>query len=255
MASAKFIDLSGKPGDLDLPGEIFDVQVNVPVMHEVVRAQLAAARAGTHSTKTRGDVAGGGAKPWRQKGLGRARHGSIREPQWRGGGIAHGPHPRNHSIRVNRKTRTLALRSALTDRAREGRVFVVDLPEFDEPRTRRAVELLEEWGVEGRVLLVVGIDDSADMSALLSFRNLPEVELAAYPTAYTVLACDTVIFTKPAFDSFTGPASARRGDSQDLPSGESSQAETAPETQEPAITSSPEVEDSVSPAPDSEAGE
>jgi large subunit ribosomal protein L4 len=203
MTSARFVDLSGKTDDRELPAEIFDVQVNVPVMHEVVRAQLAAARAGTHATKTRGEVAGGGAKPWRQKGLGRARHGSIREPQWRGGGIAHGPQPRDHAVRVNRKTRTLALRSALTDRAREGKVLVVDLPEFEEPRTRRAVELLEEWGVEGRVLLVAGTG-AVDSLALLSFRNLPEVELASYPTAYLVLASDTVIFTRGAFDTFVG---------------------------------------------------
>jgi large subunit ribosomal protein L4 len=207
MPSARYVALSGKAEDLDLAPEIFDVQVNVPVMHEVVRAQLAAARAGTHSTKTRGEVAGGGAKPWRQKGLGRARHGSIREPQWRGGGISHGPQPRDHSIRVNKKTRALALRSALTDRAREGKVLVVDFPEFEEPKTKRAVELLEDWGAEGRVLLVTGVEVDFEQPVVLSFRNLPDVEVVAYPTAYTVLAADVVVFSKSALDFLVGGGS------------------------------------------------
>lgn len=204
MPTARYVDIAGKSTDVELSADFFDVQVNVPVMHEVVRAQRAAARAGTHSTKTRGEVRGGGKKPWRQKGLGRARHGSIREPQWVGGGIAHGPQPQDHSIRVNRKTRALALRSALTDRAREGKVVVVDMPEFEEPRTKQAVQLLEDWGAEGRVLLVLGIEDSpAVRQCVLSFRNLPDVEIAPYPTVYGVLASDIVVFTKPALDLLT----------------------------------------------------
>lgn len=205
MPKARYVDLAGRSTDVDLAPDVFDVSVNVPVMHEVVRAQRAAARAGTHSTKTRGEVAGGGRKPWRQKGLGRARHGSIREPQWTGGGVAHGPQPQDHSIRVNRKTRALALRSALTDRAREGKVVVVDMPEFEEPKTRQAVQLLEDWGAEGRVLLVLGIEDSqAVKHCVLSFRNLPDVDITPYPTVYGVLASDIVVFTKPALEWLTG---------------------------------------------------
>ena len=203
MPSASFISSDGKRSSVELAPEIFDVQVNVPVMHEVVRAQLAAARAGTHSTKTRGEVRGGGRKPWRQKGLGRARHGSIREPQWRGGGVSHGPQPRDYSFRVNRKVRAAALRSALSDRAREGKVVVVDLPDFDEPKTKRAVGLLQDWGAEGNVLLVAGPDPGPVENALLSFRNLPEVVLVPYATTYSVLASDTIVFTKAALKALT----------------------------------------------------
>lgn len=228
---APFIDADGKQGsDVELAPEVFDVQVNVPVLHEVVRAQRAAARSGTHSTKTRGEVSGGGRKPWRQKGLGRARHGSIREPQWRGGGIAHGPKPRDYSIRVNRKIRTLALRSALTDRARAGKVIVVNLPGFDQPKTRRAIDLLERWGAVGRVLLVAGLEaersaDEASSNALLSFRNLTSVVAVTYPTAYNVLAADTVVFTKAALEELTTPASSA------APATSGGPAETAPPTE------------------------
>lgn len=203
MPKAPFVDSLGQRGtEVDLPAEIFDVQINLPVLHEVVRAQLAAARSGTHSTKTRAEVRGGGAKPWRQKGTGRARHGSIREPQWVGGGVAHGPKPRDYSTRMNKKERQLALRSALTDRAREGKLMVVEVPEFEEPETRKAVELLKEWEATGRTLLVVSPkDESSQEKAWLSFRNLPDVLTVTYPTAYTVLAADTVIFTKSALNS------------------------------------------------------
>jgi large subunit ribosomal protein L4 len=211
MSTARYFDAEGRGGpEVDLAPEIFDVQVNVPVMHEVVRAQLAAARQGTHSTKTRGEVRGGGRKPWRQKGLGRARHGSIREPQWTGGGVAHGPKPRDHSMRLNRKMRALALRSALTDRAREGKIIVIDPPEFEEPETKRAVELLETWGALGKVLLVLGRDDDSHLNAAKSFRNLPEVLIANYPTIYEVLSSDTLVFTKPALDELTSSALASR---------------------------------------------
>lgn len=203
--TAPYLDATGaKTGDIELASEVFEVQVNVPVMHEVVRAQLAGARAGTHSTKTRAEVRGGGKKPWRQKGTGRARHGSTREPSWVGGGVAHGPQPRDHSIRVNRKTKALALRSALTDRASEGRVLVVDAPNFEEPDTKKAVSLLGTWEAVGKVLVV--IEQSQEDSLLdtwKSFRNLPEVYIATYPTTYTVLAADTVVFTKEALDVLT----------------------------------------------------
>ena len=211
MPKAPFIDSLGRKGqDVDLPTEIFDVQVNVPVLNEVIRGQLAAARAGTHSTKTRAEVRGGGRKPWRQKGTGRARHGSIREPQWIGGGVAHGPKPRDYSMRINKKERQVALRSALTDRSREGKLIVIELPEFEEPETAKAVQLLKEWEVTGKILLVVSAaDEEAQDKAWLSFRNLPHVLTVTYPTAYTVLAADTVIFTRSALDELTTAAAAR----------------------------------------------
>lgn len=206
MPKATYLSAEGKRSDVELASDIFDVQVNVPVMHEVVRAQLASARAGTHATKARGDVRGGGRKPWRQKGTGRARQGSRRSPQWVGGGIVHGPVPRDHSIRVNKKTKALALRSALTDRAREGRVVVVDLPSFDEPDTKKAVSLLSDWAVEGTRILIVfgrGHDEEARLNVIKSFRNLPQVLMVSYPTTYTVLAATTVIFTKQALDELS----------------------------------------------------
>ncbi|MCL4138998.1 UNVERIFIED_CONTAM: hypothetical protein GTU68_000281 [Idotea baltica] len=150
---------------------MFGIEPNVPVMHQVVTAQLAARRSGTQSTKTRSEVRGGGAKPWRQKGTGRARQGSIRSPQWRGGGVALGPKPRSYSQRTPKKMKKLALRSALSDRAADGKVVVVDAWSFDTPRTKDALEALSALGVEGRVLLVVDRDDAA---AQLSFRNIPE---------------------------------------------------------------------------------
>ena len=156
MAKLDVVNGSGKKaGSVDLPDEVFGVQVNVPVMHRVVRAQLAAARAGTHSTKTRSEVRGGGAKPWRQKGTGRARQGSRRAPQWTGGGVVFGPTPRDHSLRVNKKEKVLALRSALTDRHAGGNLVVLDALDFETPRTRQAVELIAGLGLEGRKLLLV----------------------------------------------------------------------------------------------------
>jgi large subunit ribosomal protein L4 len=203
MATITFVDASGGKSQVDAPGSIFDVRVNVPAMHEAVRAELAAARAGTHSTKTRAEVRGGGRKPWRQKGTGRARHGSIREPQWVGGGVAHGPKPRDYSMRINRKLRALALRSALTDRAMSGQVVVVDLPAFPEPETKRAVELLGRWGATGKTLLVLG-HPGEQTNVWKSFRNLPNVLSALRPTTYTVLAADTVVFTRQTFEALSG---------------------------------------------------
>lgn len=214
MAKAQFISADGAKSEMDVSGEIFDVQVNVPVMHSVVRAQLSAARAGTHSTKTRAEVRGGGAKPWRQKGTGRARHGSIREPQWVGGGVAHGPKPRDHSMRINKKVRALALKSALTARAREGKVLVVEVPEFEAPETKKAVELLQGWGTEGRTLLVMGHEEEYErINVWKSFRNLPEIYMVTYPTAYTVLAADTVVFTTAALEALQKPRVKGGGES------------------------------------------
>jgi large subunit ribosomal protein L4 len=185
----------GQAGTVDLDDETFGIEPNVAVMHQVVTAQLAAARAGTHSTKTRAEVSGGGAKPWKQKGTGRARQGSIRSPQWRGGGIAHGPRPRDYAQRTNKKMIKLALRSALSDRAAEGKVVVVDAWSFDAPRTKAAKDALTALGVTGRVLLVLGRDDE---TARKSFRNLPDVHLlpADQLNTYDVLCSDYVVFTR-----------------------------------------------------------
>jgi len=201
MAAIDVLNREGKKvGDVELDPKVFDVQVNVPVMHQVVVAAQAARRAGTHSTKTRSEVSGGGVKPWRQKGTGRARHGSNRSPIWAGGGIAHGPQPRDYSMRVNKKEKKLALRSALTDRAREGRIKVLDAFSFEEPKTADAVDLLESLGVEGRVLLVLG---NPDESVEKSFRNLGYVRMC-YPGnlgTYEVVYADWVVFTRDAIEA------------------------------------------------------
>lgn len=194
---APFFGADGKQnGEFDLPGS-YDIEPNVPVMHAVVTAQLAAARSGTHSTKTRGEVRGGGVRPWRQKGTGRARHGSIREPQWVGGGIAHGPKPRDYSQRISKKEKALALNGALTVRLREGAVKVVEFPTLDKPETKRALALLEQWGCQGKVLLVVGSERLED-NLFLSLRNLGHVLAVSSPTAYRVLAADTIVISKSA---------------------------------------------------------
>jgi large subunit ribosomal protein L4 len=200
----RYLDEQGKPGgEVGLPAALFDAPVNHAVMHAVVRAQLAAARSGTHSTKTRAEVRGGGARPWRQKGTGRARHGSIREPQWVGGGIAHGPKPSKYSMRISKKEKALALSSALTVRAREGKVMVVDIPEFEQPETRRAALLLERWETEGRVLLVMGDGPEEAPEVWKSFQNLPEVLSVRHPTASMVLGADTVVLTRVALEALT----------------------------------------------------
>jgi large subunit ribosomal protein L4 len=217
MASIDVVDASGaKSGTVDLPDEVFDVEVNVPVMHQVVRAQLAAARAGTHSTKTRSEVRGGGKKPWRQKGTGRARQGSIRAPQWTGGGVVFGPRPRDHSFRVNKKEKVLALRSALTDRRAGGNLLVLDALDFDTPKTSRAAELLATLGLDGRkVLLVV---DGLEDAAIKSFRNLGWVHLLTFDqlNTYDVLASDVVVFTRDSLDAFCGRGATAATDQDEL---------------------------------------
>ena len=217
MAKVDVLNAGGKKaGSVDLPDEVFGVQVNVPVMHRVVRAQLAAARAGTHSTKTRSEVRGGGAKPWRQKGTGRARQGSRRAPQWTGGGVVFGPTPRDHNLRVNKKEKMLALRSALTDRHAGGNLVVVDGLDFDAPRTARAVELLDTLGLAGRKLLFVV--DGLEEAAIKSFRNLPTVHLITFDqlNTYDVLASDVVVFTRDSLDAFLGRSTAVGRDEEEL---------------------------------------
>jgi large subunit ribosomal protein L4 len=217
MAKVDVLNAGGKKaGSVDLPDEVFGVQVNVPVMHRVVRAQLAAARAGTHSTKTRSEVRGGGAKPWRQKGTGRARQGSRRAPQWTGGGVVFGPTPRDHSLRVNKKEKVLALRSALTDRRAGGNLVIVDGLDFDAPKTARAVELLDTLGLTDRKLLFVV--DGLEEAAIKSFRNLPAVHLITFDqlNTYDVLSSDVVVFTRDSLDAFLGRSTAVGRDEEEL---------------------------------------
>ncbi len=201
MPTVDVVDQGGKKvGERELDPTVFDVQVNVPVMHQVVVAGQAAARRGTHSTKTRAEVAGGGRKPWRQKGTGRARHGSIRSPLWVGGGVAHGPKPRDYAMRVNKKMKRLALRSALSDRARAGRIRVLDGLTFDAPSTKAAVGVLGALDVAGLVLLVLPAPDEVVEK---SFRNLPSVKVA-YPgnlSTYDVLYADWVVFAAEALEA------------------------------------------------------
>jgi large subunit ribosomal protein L4 len=202
-------------GTVDVPDALFAITPNTAVMHQVVTAQLAAARSGTHSTKTRAEVAGGGAKPWRQKGTGRARQGSIRAPHWRGGGVAHGPKPRDYRQRTPKKMIRLALRSALSDRAAESRVLVVDDWGIEEPRTKAALELLGALGLrtkgerDDRVLLVLDRDEEAVWK---SFRNLGKRVQLVLPdelNTYDVLVNDWLVFSTATLEASV----ARFGDS------------------------------------------
>jgi large subunit ribosomal protein L4 len=192
-----------KVSDRELPAELFEAPVNVPLMHQVVVAGLAALRAGTHSTKTRAEVSGGGRKPWRQKGTGRARHGSIRSPIWTGGGVAHGPKPRSHEMRVNKKMKRAALRGALTDSLQSGKVAVVDRLGFDEPKTKDAIEVLRALELQGKILLVL---DEPSSAVERSFRNLPYVKVtfARSLSVYDLLSADRVLFTDAALDALEG---------------------------------------------------
>jgi large subunit ribosomal protein L4 len=201
MAKVRVQDPAGKKvGEVDLDPSVFDVKVSVPAMHQVVVAGLAAQRAGTHSTKTRAEVSGGGRKPWRQKGTGRARHGSIRSPIWVGGGVAHGPKPRDHSVRVPKKMKRLALRSALTETARQDRIRVVEALSFEEPSTKAALDVLEALDMGGQILVVLA---SPDRTVEKSFRNLPTVRMCYSGNLGTheVLYADWVLFTKDAIEA------------------------------------------------------
>ena len=196
-----------KSDAIDVPDDLFGIEPNMAVMHQVVNAQLAHKRAGTHSTKTRAEVAGGGAKPWRQKGTGRARQGSIRAPQWRGGGIAHGPKPRDYTQRTPKKMVRLALRSALSDRASEGRVMVVDDWGISTPSTKQGIAVLAGLGLRPagerapRVLIVL---DRTEDAVWKSFRNLGvrvQILLPEELNAYDVLLNDYVVFSRATLDT------------------------------------------------------
>jgi len=196
MVNVAVRDRTGaKTGKIELDASTFGIEPNKAVMHQVVTAQLAARRSGTQSTKTRAEVRGGGAKPWRQKGTGRARHGSIRSPQWRGGGVALGPKPRDYSQRTPKKMVRLAVRSALSDRASSDRVVVVGDWGFEAPKTQEAVTALDALGTEGRVLIVA---ERTDVNTWRSFANLGRAHVVSPGelNAYDVLVSDWVIFTK-----------------------------------------------------------
>jgi large subunit ribosomal protein L4 len=203
--STDVISASGeKVRTVELPDDVFNVPANIPLMHQVVVAQLAAARQGTHKTKTRGEVSGGGKKPYKQKGTGRARQGSIRAPQFTGGGVVHGPVPRDYSQRTPKKMKAAALRGALSDRARDGRVHIVEsFVDGDTPSTKAALATLT--GVTGstKVLVVLAATDEVNW---LSLRNVPTVHLleARQLNTYDVLVADEVVFTAEALDEFLG---------------------------------------------------
>jgi large subunit ribosomal protein L4 len=206
--SLDVIDSKGKKvGSVDLPAETFDVQTNVPLIHQVVVAQLAAARQGTHNTLRRGEVSGAGRKPFKQKGTGRARQGSIRAPQMTGGGIVHGPHPRDYSQRTPKKMIAAALRGALSDRARGGRIHVIDSLSVGEvPSTKAMVELFAAIAPSRHVLVVIERDDVVSHK---SVRNVKEVHVLNWDqlNAYDVLVSDDIVFTKGAFDAFVAAKS------------------------------------------------
>jgi len=199
-----------KAGSAELPAELFDVTANIPLIHQVVVAQLAAARQGTHSTKGRGEVRGGGKKPYRQKGTGRARQGSVRAPQYVGGGIVHGPQPHGYAQRTPKKMIAAALRGALSDRARDGRVHVIsDLVSGDVPSTKSAVAALRGITASDKVLVVIHRDEDL---AWLSLRNVIAVHTIAVDqlNAYDVLVNDEVVFTSSALEAFVAGATAGR---------------------------------------------
>lgn len=193
-------------GTVNLDADVFGIEPNVAVMHQVVTAQLAARRSGSANTKTRAEVRGGGRKPWRQKGLGRARHGSIRSPQWRGGGVAFGPKPRDYSQRIPKKMKRLALRSALSARAGEGQIVVVEHLDWEAPKTKRAVALLTAVDAGRRTVVVLRRDDDV---AHRSFRNLTDVTVLQQGqlNTYDVLRAETVLFTQEALEALTAPVS------------------------------------------------
>ncbi|HKX76595.1 MAG TPA: 50S ribosomal protein L4 [Acidimicrobiia bacterium] len=202
--TAPLFDASGSPqGEVKLNPEVFGIEPNLGVLHQVITAQLAGARSGSHKTKTRAEVSGGGAKPWRQKGTGRARHGSTRSPIWTGGGVAHGPQPRDYSQRTPKKMKRLALRSALSLRASEGLIRVIDSFPWTEPKTKTAAELLNAIGVTGKTLVVLG---ETDRTAHRSFRNLTDVVVAepSQVTAYDLMWAHNLVFTSHSVASIGG---------------------------------------------------
>ena len=204
MAKIDIKDTAGKKvGSTDLADGVFGIEPNTFAVHQVVRSQQAARRAGTHSTLTRGKVSGGGKKPWRQKGTGRARQGSTRSPQWAGGGVVFGPHPRSYGFKVPNKVVKLAMRSALSAKLAEEVLYVVDGFSFEKPSTQQAAEILTSLGIAGRVTVVVPDDD---VNAILSFRNLAKVRViaASQSNTYDLVDNTAVLFSKPALTWLEG---------------------------------------------------
>ena len=231
------LDLDGKKTDrtAELPGVLFDVPLNIPLIHQVVEAQLAAGRAGTHATKTRGMVSGGGKKPWRQKGTGRARQGSTRAPQWRGGGVVHGPQPRDYSQRTPKKMIAGALRSALSDRARcEAIIVMEDLVAEDTPSTKDAIATLAKVTDGGSTLIVVDRFEDGAQTVVKSYNNIPKVHTlwADQLNTYDVVNADQVLFTEDALSAYVDRAiqtvnhvsketkDQAKADAEDLPKAE-----------------------------------
>jgi large subunit ribosomal protein L4 len=243
MAKIDVLDASGKrSGSRSLNANLFEASVNVPLMHQVVVAGLAGLRAGTHSTKTRGEVSGGGKKPWRQKGTGRARQGSTRAPQWAGGGVSHGPQPHDHDMRVNKKMKKGALRGALTDSLSSGKIAVVSKLTFEEPKTREAAEVLEAFDLQGKVLLV--LDEPSDTGAVeKSFRNLRRVKVVYAPSlgVHDLLRADRILFTAAALDVIEGVAPSASADKPESKAAPKPKAESKTEPM-PEAAGEPEVE-------------
>ncbi len=234
------IDASGKKaGKAELPAALFDVQLNIPLVHQVVVAQLAASRQGTHDTKTRAEVRGGGIKPWRQKGTGRARHGSRRSPIWTGGGVVHGPTPRDYAQRTPKKMIAAALRGALSDRARDGQIFIVsEIVSGDAPSTKAAIASLTK--VAGDLSKVLVVIDRFEDVAWLSLRNVPTVHAIAVDqlNTYDVLVNDKVVFTSAALAAFVaGPASGKSAKAV------ATESEAAAEAEEAAVAEKSKEED------------
>jgi len=235
---------------VELPAEIFDVQTNIPLIHQVVVGQLAAARQGTHSTKTRAEVRGGGRKPYKQKGTGRARQGSTRAPQFAGGGIVHGPQPRDYTQRTPKKMKAAALRGALSDRARHDRIHVVEsIATGDAPSAKAAAALLAGLSDRRNVLVVL---DRTDLVSMRSVRNLADVHVLAVDqlNTYDVLCADDILFTKAAYETFTGTEvaveakSATKADKvEKAPTAD--KADKAPKAEKPAKADEPAAADLV----------
>ncbi len=204
MAQVEVKDTTGKTVETaEVADSVFGIAPHTFAVHQVVRSQMAARRSGTHATKTRSMVSGGGRKPWRQKGTGRARQGTIRAPQWRGGGVVFGPSPRSYGFKVPNKVVKLAMRSALSAKTAEGVLHVVDSFGFDEPSTKQAAAVLANLGLEGRVTVIV---EDADLNAVLSFRNIPKVRVitASEANTYDLVDNTAVLFTRPALSWLEG---------------------------------------------------
>ena len=200
MAEIKITNSAGKPaGTMEVPDGIFAIEPNGPCIHQVVRSQMAARRQGTHDTKTRGEVSGGGRKPFRQKGTGRARQGTTRAAQFRHGGVVFGPHPRSYAFRVNKKVIKLAMASVLSGKLAEEELIVVDGFDFEKPSTKEAAQVLEAIGAKGRITVVV---DDEDINSFLSFRNLEKVRVigATESNTYDLLDNATLVMTKDAIE-------------------------------------------------------